>query len=68
MYLKKLSYASRTPKNSSSKFISQPVIFELTWWMFALPGALALMVTLLTVSSQAFKAARLNPVESLRCE
>lgn len=41
---------------------------SLQWWMFALPGLLALLVTLLTVSSQALKAARVNPVEALRYE
>lgn len=41
---------------------------SLQWWMFALPGVLAVAVTLLTVSSQALKAARVNPVEALRYE
>lgn len=41
---------------------------NLQWWMFILPGILALVVTLLTVSSQAIKAARINPVEALRYE
>lgn len=41
---------------------------SLQWWMFALPGVLAVLVTLLTVSSQALKAARVNPVEALRYE
>ena len=41
---------------------------DLQWWMFALPGVLALLVTLITVSSQALKAARVNPVEALRYE
>jgi putative ABC transport system permease protein len=38
------------------------------WWMFILAGGLALAVALLTVSFQSFKAARTNPVESLRYE
>lgn len=41
---------------------------ELSWWMFALAGGLALLVALLTVSSQAVKAALANPVDSLRSE
>lgn len=38
---------------------------ELSWWIFALSGAGALVVTLLTVSYQSIKAALLNPVKSL---
>jgi putative ABC transport system permease protein len=38
------------------------------WWVFALAGALALVIALLTVSFQAIKAALANPVESLRYE
>ena len=41
---------------------------ELAWWIFALAGASALLVALLTVSIQAVKAASLNPVKSLRSE
>jgi putative ABC transport system permease protein len=35
---------------------------------FALAGGMALAVALLTVGRQALKAARVNPVDSLRCE
>ena len=38
------------------------------WWMFGLVALLALVVALLTVSSQAIKAAVANPVDSLRDE
>ena len=38
------------------------------WWVFAAAGILALMIALLTVSSQAIKAAFTNPVKSLRTE
>ena len=38
------------------------------WWVFAAAGILALMIALLTVSSQAIKAAIANPVKSLRTE
>jgi putative ABC transport system permease protein len=41
---------------------------DITWWMFALSGGIALVIALLTVSVQAVKAAIANPVESLRYE
>lgn len=41
---------------------------ELSWWIFALTGAGALIITLATVSFQAIKAAIANPVKSLRTE
>ncbi len=41
---------------------------SLSWWVFALTGAGALAITLLTVSYQTIKAALLNPVRSLRAE
>jgi putative ABC transport system permease protein len=41
---------------------------ELSWWIFALAGFLALGIALLTVSFQSWKAASRNPVESLRYE
>ncbi|MBS1567602.1 MAG: ABC transporter permease [Bacteroidetes bacterium] len=37
-------------------------------WMFAGAGALAILIALLTVSWQALKAARSNPVQSLRAQ
>lgn len=40
----------------------------ISWWMFALAGMLALVIALLTVSTQAIKAARMNPVKSLKAE
>ncbi|MCK4466332.1 MAG: FtsX-like permease family protein, partial [Bacteroidales bacterium] len=40
----------------------------LNWWIFALAGLLALVITLLTVSLQGYKAASRNPVEALRYE
>jgi putative ABC transport system permease protein len=36
--------------------------------MFALAGVLAAIIALVTVSSQAIKAAMLNPVKSLKAE
>jgi len=41
---------------------------DIGWWVFALAGALALLIALLTVSTQAIKAALANPVEALRYE
>jgi putative ABC transport system permease protein len=41
---------------------------EIGWWIFALAGGLALVIALLTVSTQAIRAALTNPVESLRYE
>jgi len=38
------------------------------WWMFALAGIAALAITLFTVGLQALRAARANPVKSLREE
>jgi ABC-type antimicrobial peptide transport system permease subunit len=41
---------------------------QIQWWMFALAGAAALTIALLTVGFHALKAARANPVKSLRSE
>jgi putative ABC transport system permease protein len=41
---------------------------ELSWWIFALAGALALGIALLTVTWQSWKTARRNPVEALKYE
>lgn len=41
---------------------------SLSWWIFALAGVIALIIALLTVSWQSFKAAEVNPIESLRDE
>ncbi len=41
---------------------------DLSWWVFALAGGGALLITLLTVSYQAIKTALSNPVKSLRNE
>lgn len=38
------------------------------WWVFVLAGIIAILISLLTISFQAVKAAIANPVESLRSE
>ena len=40
----------------------------LSWWVFAAAGLSALLITLLTVSFQAIKAATINPIKGLRTE
>jgi putative ABC transport system permease protein len=40
----------------------------LSWWIFALAGALAVFIAFTTVASQAWRAARTNPVQALRSE
>ena len=41
---------------------------EISWWVFLITGLIALAIALATVSSQALRAANLNPVKSLRSE
>ena len=41
---------------------------EMHWWIFLLAGMIAIIISVLTVSSQAIKALRRNPVDSLRHE
>jgi len=41
---------------------------DLSWWIFALAGFLAMVIALLTVSWQSWKAATRNPVEALKYE
>ncbi|MDF2431272.1 MAG: putative transport system permease protein [Mucilaginibacter sp.] len=41
---------------------------ELSWWIFAVTAAGAVLTTLLTVSYQSIKAALTNPVKSLKTE
>jgi putative ABC transport system permease protein len=41
---------------------------NISWWVFALAGAAAIFIALVTVSFQAIKAAIANPVKSLRTE
>ena len=41
---------------------------NISWWIFPVAGVLAVLITLLTISFQAIKAAIANPVKSLRTE
>lgn len=41
---------------------------EVGWWVFALAGGITLLISFLTVSTQAVKAAVQNPVKSLKSE
>jgi putative ABC transport system permease protein len=40
----------------------------LSWWIFTLAGLCTLVIALLTVSWQSWRAATRNPVEALRYE
>jgi len=52
-----------------NKWLQQfPYKITLDWWIFALAGIFAIIISLITVSWQTFKAARRNPVESFRYE
>ena len=41
---------------------------EISWWISAVAGLLAMLIALLTISFQSMKAAMANPVKSLRTE
>lgn len=41
---------------------------DLRWWIFILAWIISLIITMLTISVQAFRAARANPVKTLRAE
>ncbi|MGB8193611.1 MAG: FtsX-like permease family protein, partial [Chitinophagaceae bacterium] len=41
---------------------------NIEWWVFVLGGALAILIAFATISIQTIKAARANPVKSLRTE
>lgn len=41
---------------------------SLSWWIFILAGFIAVLIALLTISFQSWKAASQNPVDSLRYE
>ncbi|HUZ57387.1 MAG TPA: ABC transporter permease [Hanamia sp.] len=41
---------------------------NISWWIFAIAGILALFIALITISVKAIKAALANPIETLRSE
>jgi ABC-type antimicrobial peptide transport system permease subunit len=41
---------------------------DMSWWIFISAGLISLFIALVTVSSQAIKAAVTNPVKTLRSE
>ena len=41
---------------------------QINWWIFLLAGTIAVIIALLTISTQAVKAAIANPVKALRSE
>lgn len=41
---------------------------SVSWWLFGIAGLLALVIAITTISFQAIRAARANPVKSLRSE
>ena len=41
---------------------------NISWWLFAAGGLVAIIIALATISFQAIKAAMANPVKSLRTE
>ncbi|MHA4809351.1 ABC transporter permease [Flavitalea flava] len=54
---------------SMSKWLENFVYhIRISWWMFALAGAIAIVIAFFTVGYQSVKAAIANPVKSLRTE
>jgi putative ABC transport system permease protein len=45
-----------------------PYRIQISWWLFAMAGALVMLIALFTISFQSIKAAIANPVKSLRTE
>ena len=41
---------------------------SISWWIFALAGIVALLISMLTISIQIYRAAKQNPVNALRYE
>ena len=41
---------------------------DLDWWIFLVSGVLVVLISLLTVGIQSYRAAQMNPVDSLRYE
>jgi putative ABC transport system permease protein len=54
---------------ATTDFLKQyPIRIEIPLWVFPLAGIVALVLTILIVSTQALRAARANPSQSLRSE
>jgi putative ABC transport system permease protein len=54
---------------ATTDFLKQyPIRIEVPLWVFPLAGVVALVLTILIVSTQALRAARVNPTNSLRSE
>jgi putative ABC transport system permease protein len=49
-------------------FENFPYKISLSWWVFVIAGLAVLLLTLISVSYMTWKAARANPVESLKGE
>jgi len=58
-----LRYPCRTPRSGHSRSR-----VEIGWAVFPAAAAAALLIAALTVGSQTWRAARANPVDSLRYE
>jgi ABC-type antimicrobial peptide transport system permease subunit len=41
---------------------------QISWWIFLLAGVIAIVIALITISTQAIKAAIASPAKSLRTE
>jgi putative ABC transport system permease protein len=41
---------------------------DISWWVFAIAGVIAVLIALMTVSFQAIRSAMANPVKNLRTE
>jgi len=41
---------------------------DLQWWLFVVPGALVLTIAMLVICAKSLRAARSNPVDSLKYE
>ncbi len=53
-----------------NNWLSQNFTFrvDLDWWIFLVSGVLVVFISLLTVGVQSYRAAQMNPVDSLRYE